>query len=893
MAQKKKNQSKKGKRGPAAASHSTRAAENIREVLQDMSDSEIADDVFSSWHAHMTVALDSAIAEAPKTSLRDFQILLDSGANISIVRNVSLLRDYVCCESNADITGTINADQPTIFQGYGNVHVGEVTVKAFYNPNAQANVLCLRAFKLAARDVGITVRDANQEEEAHDTEIGLVFVDAENRRLGYAKWVNDLLIYDATAEYKVFLTAYGASISEEKMALVFQARELQARLGFIPGDALAKLIQNGALKSGVKPSAARSARSVLGPGVIESKAKNARVKISRRVGPPPGGTTIITERDQKLYADCFTIGDKVFVIAVSEPMHLVLAEVLNHGKSHTGKDIVDALMYMVGRYQSQSCNITEVHFDGEARHGDLANIPGLILHPPGQHVGIAERAIRTLKNLIRALILNAPHFNGIWAGNLLTEVVKCAVALLSVRYTRATTSLFTPFQQFLGFTPDAEKDFKAYFGQHILVENLADRETKLSDVTRERMSDAIWLRPAFDEHFSSWVLIVKTLKVVTRTHIQLVHEGFPQWIFDSVKKWAGCRLFEVKVVQWIVKGKQTDIMVIEPQPEEDDVIEHWSSARPRFPSTRTMNTKNALPVGNGSIVGESLPVQVAESLSVQTAESLPGQVAESLPVQVAESLSVQTAESLSVQVATDSGVGMVTSGNHDPVTVEEGVADPQVPTAQVNVGGVPSGVSSENVEEAVTTVVEEHHSKRPNNQSDLVADLRGADIDDDMHTLGTEGEESGLILNVVDDSVLRRGSRTRKVSYRMHRTSTGAVEERVTYTIAKSVKDVMRLDHRLKLDAMEAIREEIRNLTVDHLALVAVDKRDVKYSKDEVIPSSLFIDKKYTNGVYDKMKARLVAGGHRQNREDFVDQVSSTVHTESVFIVLSLAAKES
>jgi len=85
----------------------------------------------------MTVALDRAIAEAPKTSLRDFQILLDSGANISIVRNVSLLRDYVCCESNADITGTINADQPTIFQGYGNVHVGEVTVKAFYNPNAQ------------------------------------------------------------------------------------------------------------------------------------------------------------------------------------------------------------------------------------------------------------------------------------------------------------------------------------------------------------------------------------------------------------------------------------------------------------------------------------------------------------------------------------------------------------------------------------------------------------------------------------------------------------------------------------------------------------------------------------------------------------------------------------
>jgi len=60
-------------------------------------------------------------------------------------------------------------------------------------------------------------------------------------------------------------------------------RDVQVRLGAIPGDSLARIIQGGALISETEARSARSARSakhILGPGTVEVKAKATRVKIS-------------------------------------------------------------------------------------------------------------------------------------------------------------------------------------------------------------------------------------------------------------------------------------------------------------------------------------------------------------------------------------------------------------------------------------------------------------------------------------------------------------------------------------------------------------------------------------------------------------------------------------
>jgi hypothetical protein len=60
-----------------------------------------------------------------------------------------------------------------------------------------------------------------------------------------------------------------------------------------------------------------------------------------------------------------------------------------------------------------------------------------------------------------------------------------------------------------------------------------------------------------------------------------------------------------------------------------------------------------------------------------------------------------------------------------------------------------------------------------------------------------------------------------------------------------------------------------------------------------IIPSMLFFKDKYTpSGVFDKFKARLVAGGHLQDREVYEtkDIAAPTASIEAVFILLNIAA---
>lgn len=71
---------------------------------------------------------------------------------------------------------------------------------------------------------------------------------------------------------------------------------------------------------------------------------------------------------------------------------------------------------------------------------------------------------------------------------------------------------------------------------------------------------------------------------------------------------------------------------------------------------------------------------------------------------------------------------------------------------------------------------------------------------------------------------------------------------------------------------------------------------DPKYNPKGAIPSKMFLTpKKLPNGEIDKVKGRVVAGGHRQDRSLFNDNEisSSTVALTSVLAMAPLAARDS
>jgi hypothetical protein len=61
----------------------------------------------------------------------------------------------------------------------------------------------------------------------------------------------------------------------------------------------------------------------------------------------------------------------------------------------------------------------------------------------------------------------------------------------------------------------------------------------------------------------------------------------------------------------------------------------------------------------------------------------------------------------------------------------------------------------------------------------------------------------------------------------------------------------------------------------------------------KILPSSTFLKEKHTaEGLFLKLKSRLVAGGHMQDRELYTDSGSPTASTTSVYLVAGIAARE-
>jgi hypothetical protein len=94
--------------------------------------------------------------------------------------------------------------------------------------------------------------------------------------------------------------------------------------------------------------------------------------------------------------------------------------------------------------------------------------------------------------------------------------------------------------------------------------------------------------------------------------------------------------------------------------------------------------------------------------------------------------------------------------------------------------------------------------------------------------------------------------------------------------------------------AIKSIKKELQGILDKQSFLpVRLSKRDLIKLKGRLIPSKMFLKEKFLpNGAFDRLKARLVGGGHRQDRDLYPDTSSPTPSVSSVFTVAAIAAKE-
>ena len=117
--------------------------------------------------------------------------------------------------------------------------------------------------------------------------------------------------------------------------------------------------------------------------------------------------------------------------------------------------------------------------------------------------------------------------------------------------------------------------------------------------------------------------------------------------------------------------------------------------------------------------------------------------------------------------------------------------------------------------------------------------------------------------------------------------------ERSFFVLNTSASKLLNIEPRHRLKAMA---KEIYGIAVLKKAIKPINVNSLTYKQLKgVISSKLFTKAKFSpDGEFEKWKARLVAGGHMQRREEYshADTSSPAVGTTSLFTVAAIAAKE-
>ena len=105
-----------------------------------------------------------------------------------------------------------------------------------------------------------------------------------------------------------------------------------------------------------------------------------------------------------------------------------------------------------------------------------------------------------------------------------------------------------------------------------------------------------------------------------------------------------------------------------------------------------------------------------------------------------------------------------------------------------------------------------------------------------------------------------------------------------------SVKEALR---EYPEPAMHAIKTELKQMLTKKVWTPIITRDLNAMQRKSIIRSSMFIKEKFDpSGKFEKLKARLIAGGDQQDKSLYQDISSATVATSSVFIVATIAALE-
>jgi hypothetical protein len=796
-------------------------------------------------------------------------------------------------------------DEPSIVSGLGSIEFTQqcdlnVLGTGFYfSLQAPANILAFKYFAsrgymdyVTEEDIFVLTLGSTTLKFVEHERTGLYVCNIQyllpkakkaKKHVSYAAQLNN---YSDTVEGKL------ANVSLRERKQFDKVRQFIESTGYHSDKDLVKAISTGVIKNleFTEQDLARY-RSVYGPDLAAVKGKTTSKKAQpvkyEEPKPIPSSINML----QVLVIDLFFVNGIAFLLSKSLQLKYVIVAYLT---SKSKPIIWKALTQMIAAYKVRGLSISTIMTDREpavlALEHDL-KATGITLEPTaGESVEEAEREIRTIKEMARSVRFSCPY--ALCSTIIIYLILFCANSLNN--FSRDPSTVQSPNALMSGFQPDAKK--MVAFGKYCQVPNSDVDESNKNSVFLDRTRGGITvLSPHSREAITKvFMLDTKTVQSFQAHQVQLL--PMPKEVQIHLNNLAGQDEAQkkIKFPQLGLKTTERDLIfeydnrileddecyqlgddydiakdvhvaqIRDSTPDENDLLDIHDIGTPHL-----IDTPSTSVVINGATEIPEIHGMSPKRVLFEDAPDLPLEIVE--PESASDVSPVQTPEEISM-LEHVTGLTQPQSIVEAPIMEIEiaNAEELELPTSSQFAlppvskrGGARRKVPSQSVEDAITVGTTERLTRSGRS---AVSNYGKGLQNPKFHGL------SAYIARTLDLESLGRPD-----------------SAFIQMTPVKALRKYPRA-------ALESMTKEITQLCKDKKVFEPINVKTLsKGQLIKIIRSSLFLKEKfYPHGEFEKLKSRLVGGGHMQDRSLYSDDDTSspTVSVTSILTVAAIAAGE-
>ena len=581
----------------------------------------------------------------------------------------------------------------------------------------------------------------------------------------------------------------------------------------------------------------RTALDIYGPNLAAIRGRTTRTTTSSVDVPRPLGIDVVMEQTAEV--DLMFVRKEIFLMCLLSPLEFSIVIPI---ESKTIPAIRNALDSIVSLSEARGFKITTLRIDNEPGVASLNITSMLAKHnilvdtvAAGDHVSKAERRIRFIKEKWRVLVHT---LNYVPSKQVVKWGVVAANRLANMQKSSTSTAPESPREKFLGRRTDYKRDIGGIaFGTYVQA-----RVPNPNNTDAPRTEACIALVPKDNQTGTFYVLKLTTNKAVSRSHL------IPMPVTDALTNHLNREALKDGYSSKDLESEEDAVEAEENKdtpvkPEEGRGVQHH---QPFDMAHRNTNTEPSPTMSHVAERHDPVNIKIERIEQHETTNS--------------------NTEAVSHEV-------IDLTGNEEPPnhhTLPKDVSPTKSPRRSSRLAEQEDHPywSHTGVGEGIYDIPEREEGNEPATYTEALATTT-------EHTLDEDGYNEEL---------------TNTVEYVFGVTNT---VEYVFGVVAGNMSCKTALAKHGDA-ALNSIQEEMFQF-IDRGAFLPVRWSEMTFEqRKRIIPSMMFLKEKYTpEGDFERLKARLVARGDKQDRDLYTDDVSaSTASSMSTFSVIAIAAHE-